>query len=66
MITSKQFQAVDTEGAESLAHPLAVSDVTRADEPRECFDTSAALSNAPERAGPFFRVPQVLHPSPGT
>jgi len=71
----KQLQAVDTEGVEPLAHPLAhplaVTDVLRADEPRadeprECFDTSTALSNAPERAGPFFRVPQVLDPSPGT
>ena len=55
-----------TEEAEPLAHPLPVTDVLRADEPRECFDISTALANAPDRQGPFFRVPQVLHPSPGT
>lgn len=61
----EQLSQVDTEGVEPLAHPLALTDVTRADEPHTSLDPEKALSNAPARQGQFFKVPAVLDGSGG-
>jgi aspartyl-tRNA(Asn)/glutamyl-tRNA(Gln) amidotransferase subunit C len=36
------------------------SDVLRRDELRECLSRDAALANAPQSDGTFFRVPKVI------
>ncbi len=56
----RQLDTVPTDGVEPLAHPLPVTNVLRDDRPAPTLDTEAALRNAPQREGPFFRVPKVL------
>lgn len=41
----------------TLAKP---ADPLRADEPRECLPHEAAMANAPQTDGTFFRVPKVI------
>lgn len=55
-----QLQQVETSAVEPLAHPLAVRNVFRADEPKASLPVDAALANAPDRQGDFYRVPAVL------
>ena len=39
------------------AHPLDLANVWGDDEPHECLTPDAALGNAPDRDGDYFRVP---------
>jgi aspartyl-tRNA(Asn)/glutamyl-tRNA(Gln) amidotransferase subunit C len=39
------------------AHPLDLANVSAEDEPRPCLTVDAALGNAPDRDGDYFRVP---------
>ncbi|MFL5330681.1 MAG: Asp-tRNA(Asn)/Glu-tRNA(Gln) amidotransferase subunit GatC [Gemmataceae bacterium] len=55
-----QLKSVDTEGVEPLAHPLAMSNVFRDDEPTKSLSVDDALANAPVRNGDFFGVPAVF------
>jgi aspartyl-tRNA(Asn)/glutamyl-tRNA(Gln) amidotransferase subunit C len=48
---------LDLSGVEPTAHPLELSNVWAADEPRPCLDVEEALANAPDREGGYFRVP---------
>lgn len=61
----QQLEMLDVTGVEPLAHPFPTTNVLRADEPQACFDTETALQNAPDREGPFFKVPAVLDPNAG-
>ena len=61
----QQLSVVDTRDVEPLAHPMPVTDVTRTDEPHPPLTPDAALSNAPQRQGHFFKVPAVLDDSGG-
>lgn len=56
----EQLRKVDVSGVEATAHATAVTNVFRADEPREWFDSAAALKNAPAAAAGLFTVPKVL------
>lgn len=56
----RQLETAPTEGVEPLAHPVPVSNVLREDTPGPTLDNEQALTNAPQREGPFFRVPKVL------
>lgn len=56
----QSIDAIDTTDVEPLAHPLPVTDVLREDEPHTCDLADAALANAPQREGRFFKVPKVL------
>lgn len=55
------LKQIDTNGVESLAHPLPVQNVFRADEPGQSLAVDDALRNAPKRVGDFFGVPAVFH-----
>lgn len=60
-----QLKTVNTDGVEPLAHPLAVSNVFRDDEPAPSLPVADALANAPERrtnaeGKQFYAVPAVL------
>jgi aspartyl-tRNA(Asn)/glutamyl-tRNA(Gln) amidotransferase subunit C len=48
---------LDLAGVPPTSHPLDVVNVWEVDEPRPCLSVEEALSNAPERAGDFFKVP---------
>lgn len=61
----QQLDTVDTEGVEPMAHPLAISNIDRDDQPGGRFDSERALANAPERRGRLFRVPAVLDQGSG-
>jgi aspartyl-tRNA(Asn)/glutamyl-tRNA(Gln) amidotransferase subunit C len=55
-----QLKQAPTDDVEPLAHPVAVVNVFRPDEPAPSLPVDAALSNAPDRQGDFFGVPAVL------
>jgi aspartyl-tRNA(Asn)/glutamyl-tRNA(Gln) amidotransferase subunit C len=59
----EQLKQVPTEGVEPLAHPLALENVFRGDEPVRSLTVDEALANAPERQGSFYAVPAVLDDS---
>ncbi|MEM7576504.1 MAG: Asp-tRNA(Asn)/Glu-tRNA(Gln) amidotransferase subunit GatC [Planctomycetota bacterium] len=55
-----QLNEVDIEGVEPLAHPLDLVNVLRDDVSVPGSDRDVMLQNAPDRQGPFFKVPKVL------
>ena len=54
------LRAVDTAGVAPTSHAVPVVNVMRDDEPHPCLAQDAALANAPDRAGDFFRVPRII------
>ncbi|MBN1829650.1 MAG: Asp-tRNA(Asn)/Glu-tRNA(Gln) amidotransferase subunit GatC [Deltaproteobacteria bacterium] len=54
------LNAVDTTGVEPMTHAIARTNAFREDIVCESLETEAALANAPERQGPYFRVPKVI------
>lgn len=55
-----KLKTVDVTGAEPMAGALPVTNVLRDDIPHESLPQSAALSNAPDRIGAFFKVPRII------
>ena len=55
-----RVQALPTEGVPPTAHPLPMVNAFRDDEVEETLDREEVLSQAPDRDGPFFRVPPFL------
>ena len=51
---------LDTDGVEPIAHALELSNVFGDDELGESLTAEAALANAPQRDGDFFKVPKVI------
>ena len=49
--------ALDLTAVEPTAHPLELSNVWAADEPRPSLPVEDALANAPDREDGYFRVP---------
>ena len=56
----EKLNALETDGVEPTSHAVPLVNVMRDDEPRPCLPRDAALANAPERAGEFFRVPRII------
>ncbi|MBI4565501.1 MAG: Asp-tRNA(Asn)/Glu-tRNA(Gln) amidotransferase subunit GatC [Planctomycetes bacterium] len=56
----EKLRELNVEGVEPLAHAAALATVHREDEPRPGLSTEDALSNAPEKIGPYFVVPRIL------
>lgn len=54
------LKAVDTDGVEPTSHAVPVVNVMRDDTPVPPFPAEAMLRNAPDPAGPFFRVPRII------
>lgn len=54
---------LDTENVEPTSHSLKMENVLRDDEVRPSLTNEQALANAPEREGPFFKVPQIIQES---
>ncbi len=61
----EKMNELDTDGVEPLAHCLPISNVWREDDVSESLGTEAALANAPERDGAFFKVPRILEGGTG-
>ena len=56
----EKINELDTENVEPLAHCLPISNVLREDSVAQSLGTEKALANAPDRDGPFFKVPKIL------
>jgi aspartyl-tRNA(Asn)/glutamyl-tRNA(Gln) amidotransferase subunit C len=54
------LRAVPTEGIEPTSHAVDVVNVMREDDVTPCLPQSAALANAPDPCGEFFRVPRII------
>ena len=54
------LKAVNTDGVEPTSHAVPVVNVLREDEPRPSCPPDDMLRNAPDRDGPFFRVPRII------
>ena len=54
---------LDLSGVEPTSHPLELTNVWGADEPRPSLPLEDALANAPEREESFFRVPPTAGPA---
>ena len=59
----EKMNELDTAAVEPLAHCLPIHNVFRTDEVRESLGTEQTLANAPQRDGPFFKVPKILEDS---
>ena len=56
--------ALDTAGVAPTAHPLPLTNVLRADEPRPGLDRGDVLDMAPDAEDGRFRVPPILGEAP--
>lgn len=54
------IREVDTEGVPPTSHVGGLVNVFRDDHTRPSLDIDQTLSNAPDAAGRFFRVPRIL------
>jgi aspartyl-tRNA(Asn)/glutamyl-tRNA(Gln) amidotransferase subunit C len=58
-----KLQELDTSAVEPMAHAVDVSNVLAGDVPHESLTPDAALANAAQRDGDFFKVPKVIEDS---
>lgn len=56
----EKLNQLDTSHIEPTSHVLPLSNVFREDEVRASLPIEKALFAAPEREGPFFRVPKII------
>ena len=59
----EKMNELDTAAVEPLAHCLPIHNAFRADEVHASLGTEQTLANAPQRDGPFFKVPKILEDS---
>ena len=59
----EKLKKAKTEGVSPTSHVLPLTNVFREDKLQPSLPHEAALSNAPEKQGPFFKVPQVIDPT---
>ena len=55
-----QLNELETTGVKPMTHAIAVTNAFREDKVMESLGTAAALANAPDARGEFFRVPKVI------
>jgi aspartyl-tRNA(Asn)/glutamyl-tRNA(Gln) amidotransferase subunit C len=51
---------LDTSSVSATAQVVALRNVDRSDEVGPCLDRETVLAMAPQRQGPFFRVPRII------
>ncbi|MBN1380473.1 MAG: Asp-tRNA(Asn)/Glu-tRNA(Gln) amidotransferase subunit GatC [Deltaproteobacteria bacterium] len=56
----EMLNQIDTAGVEPMSHAIAQKNAFREDSIGESLDNEAALANAPDPRGDFFRVPKVI------
>lgn len=54
------LRELDVEGVEPTSHAVPLVNVMRDDDVTPGLSQEAALANAPDRAGEFFRVPRII------
>jgi aspartyl-tRNA(Asn)/glutamyl-tRNA(Gln) amidotransferase subunit C len=54
------LEDLDIASVPATAQVVESRNVTRADSLRPCLDRERVLAQAPQRQGPFFRVPRIL------
>ncbi|MFA6030429.1 MAG: Asp-tRNA(Asn)/Glu-tRNA(Gln) amidotransferase subunit GatC [Elusimicrobiota bacterium] len=54
------LRSLDLSRVEPTAHALELEDVFRADDPKPSGLSEELLAAAPERDGPYFKVPKVI------
>ncbi len=60
LLYMEKLSAVDTAGVPAMTHAMLRENAFRDDAVRESLSADAALANAPDRRGDFFRVPKVI------
>ena len=55
-----KLNELDTAGVAPMTHAIAVTNAFREDRVVESLGTQAAIANAPDPRGEFFRVPKVI------
>ncbi len=55
-----RVQALPTDGVAPTSHPLPMVNNLRSDEVEPTLDREEVLAQAPDREGPYFRVPPFL------
>ncbi len=55
-----KLNEVDTSNISPTSHIVKMDTVFREDEAKESLALDEALQNAPDRAGPFYRVPKII------
>lgn len=55
-----QLNELDTTGVAPMSHAIAVTNAFREDRVAQSLEPGAALANAPDARGEFFRVPKVI------
>ncbi len=63
LVHVQKLKSARTEGVPPTSHVLGLSNVFREDRPQPSLSTDQALANAPEREGPFFKVPRIIDPT---
>ena len=56
----KELQALDVDHVHPTAQVIPLHNVFRDDQVTPCLDREAALANAPDRDGPYFKTPRIL------
>ncbi len=56
----RKLKAAQTDGVPPTSHVLEISNVFREDLAKPSLPTDDALKNAPDREGPFFKVPRII------
>ncbi|MDQ6767057.1 MAG: Asp-tRNA(Asn)/Glu-tRNA(Gln) amidotransferase subunit GatC [Candidatus Eremiobacteraeota bacterium] len=55
-----ELQALDVSQIDATAQVIPLRNVLRDDEVKPCLSHDDALSNAPDREGPYFKTPRIL------
>ncbi len=55
-----ELNSLDTTGIEPTTHAIPLVNVFREDAVQQNFQAEEAVGNAPERVGPFFKVPPII------
>lgn len=58
-----KLKAARTDAVAPTSHVLPISNVFREDEVVPSLPVGEGLANAPDREGPFFRVPRIIEPT---
>lgn len=59
----EKLKQANTEGVPPTSHVLPLNNVFREDKPLPSLPVDRALANAPEKEGPYFKVPKVIDSS---
>ena len=57
----EKLEEIDVSGIEPLTHVLPTNQKLRVDEVKDQLTQAQALENAPDKRGPYFKVPKVIN-----